>query len=128
MTYDTNEGDQIQIGDLPDIKKTVIRNNGEEIDEDNEEEEEEEEKEEEKDDEDDVEEEEEEEYDSEGNVLPRLPVLYDSSEEEDFLDGRRMKTHLRKTIRSTYYVLYFRLFHLSSFYYRIIKLLYYSTV
>ena len=104
MTYDTNEGDQIQIGDLPDIKKTVIRNNGEEVDEENEDEEEEQ-KEEEKDDEDDIEEEEEEEYDSEGNVLPHLPVLYDSSEEEDFLDGRRMKTHLRKAIRSTYHIL-----------------------
>jgi ABC-type Zn2+ transport system substrate-binding protein/surface adhesin len=113
VTYDTNEGTQIQIGDLPDIKKTVIRNNGEEIDEENEEEEEEEEeeKEEEKDDEDDVEEDEEEEYDSEGNVLPRLPVLYDSSEEEDFLDGRRMKTHLRKSMTSTYNVLHVRLSH-----------------
>jgi ABC-type Zn2+ transport system substrate-binding protein/surface adhesin len=106
VTYDTNEGDQIQIGDLPDIKKTVIRNNGEEEEENEDEEEEEEEKEEEKDDEDDVEEEEEEEYDSEGNVLPRLPVLYDSSEEEDFLDGRRMKTHLRRSMISTYYVLF----------------------
>ena len=106
MTYDTNEGDQIKIGDLPDIKKILIRNGGE-IDEENEEEdeEEEEEKEEEKDDEDDLEEEEEDEYDNEGNILPRLPVLYDSSEEEDFLDGRRMKTHLRKSMTSTFYVM-----------------------
>ena len=95
MTYDTNESDQIQIGDLPVIKKTVIRADGDTEDNENEDDEDEEEEKEEVEEEVE-EEEEEEEYDSEGNVLPRSPVLYDSSEEEDFLDGRRMKTHLRK--------------------------------
>ena len=102
MTYDTNESDMIQIGDLPVIKRTVIRTNGDGEDEENEEDDEEEtERGEEKNDEEEVEEEEEEdEYDSDGNVLPRSPVLYDSSEEEDFIDGRRMKTHLRRHITS----------------------------
>ena len=96
MTYDTNESDQIQIGDLPVIKKTVIRSDGDTEDNENEDDEDEEDEKEGEIEEEEVEEEEEEEYDSEGNVLPRSPVLYDSSEEEDFMDGRRMKTHLRK--------------------------------
>ena len=99
MTYDTNESDQIQIGDLPVIKKTVIRSDGDTEDNENEDDEDEEEEKEEVEEvevEEEEVEEEEEEYDSEGNVLPRSPVLYDSSEEEDFMDGRRMKTHLRK--------------------------------
>ena len=96
MTYDTNESDQIQIGDLPVIKKTVIRSDGDTEDNENEDDEDEEDEKEGEIEEEEVEEEEEEEYDSEGNVLPPSPVLYDSSEEEDFMDGRRMKTHLRK--------------------------------
>lgn len=96
MTYDTNESDQIQIGDLPVIKKTIVRADGDAEDNESEDDADEEGEKEEEIDEEEVEEEEEEEYDSEGNVLPRSPVLYDSSEEEDFMDGRRMKTHLRK--------------------------------
>jgi hypothetical protein len=41
-----------------------------------------------------IEEEEEEELDEDGNPIPRPPVVYDSGEDEDLFDGRRMKSHL----------------------------------
>ena len=104
MTYDTNESDMIQIGDLPVIKKTVIRNDEDREDDENEDDDEDKEEVEEIEEEIEEEEDEEEEYDSEGNVLPRSLVLYDSSEEEDFMDGRRMKTHLRKRETSTFHL------------------------
>jgi WD40 repeat protein len=46
------------------------------------------------------EEEEEEEFDEDGNPKPKMPVVYDSGDEEDLFDGLRMKTHL--TLRKSH--------------------------
>ena len=87
VTYDTEEAEPSSMATVPNLKKALAEgeeeNNEDAAPEAAAEEEEEV-----------VEEEEAEELDDEGNPLPRAPVLYDTAEEDDLFDGRRMKTHL----------------------------------